>query len=243
MVQYDHKYSGLKTVGIIPLLIVGLIVLGFQLVWLRENRSKFLSPTTVALFKQILRSQTLSVNCHVCNGLGYIVSPVDPGVTNECPVCFGSKKHSIRIFNDRESICPTCLGMGRVLIDPHAGAGGICPTCRGRGVVTFEVPKQEPIMGRRINVECPMCSGIGTVQKKDADSGRVRALCPLCFGVGHHTIYKYKPEHTLCPACGGIGRLEDAETGEIRFCNRCHGRGLIEIHALKTNIVVQTAAP
>lgn len=223
-----------------PFILLGILVLAFQLVWLRENRSKFISPTTIAMFKQILRQQTLSINCDVCRGLGYITSPNDDNVSFECPVCFGSKRHEIRIFDDYEKICPTCLGMGRVVVDPNTGTGGVCPTCEGRGVVRMEVPERQPLRGYPIKIECPKCNGIGTVKDEDEDGQTVRSLCPLCLGVGHHTIYRYKKTHATCAACGGMGRLQDPETGEYRFCKRCGGSGLVEIIAADTNRVEAT---
>ena len=77
-------------------------------------------------------------------------------------------------------------------------------------------------------IECPYCSGSGTV--RDENNPDVVVVCPICFGVGGNYVRKLdKQKELLCPACVGMGRIYDVDTGYARGCMRCAGRGLIEI--------------
>lgn len=72
-------------------------------------------------------------------------------------------------------------------------------------------------------IECDYCNGTGKVPDQTAGT----TFCPMCFGLGAHSVRPIDGYDNICPACGGMGRLKDHDTGEIRFCKRCGGRGLI----------------
>lgn len=74
-------------------------------------------------------------------------------------------------------------------------------------------------------VPCDYCGGTGTV--RDPRNPDRLELCPVCFGVGANHVRRISKKDVLCPACGGLGRLADRDTGEVRECERCAGRGII----------------
>jgi hypothetical protein len=74
--------------------------------------------------------------------------------------------------------------------------------------------------------ECEHCLGNGLLDDPERPGERV--LCAVCYGVGYHATRRYTDEDRMCLNCGGMGRLFD-EHGEVHFCTRCGGRGVVEL--------------
>lgn len=73
--------------------------------------------------------------------------------------------------------------------------------------------------------ECEHCLGSGLLG--DPSMGEERELCLICFGVGYHPTRRYTDVDRMCLNCGGMGRHYN-EAGEVEYCPRCAGRGIIE---------------
>lgn len=75
--------------------------------------------------------------------------------------------------------------------------------------------------------ECEYCLGSGSLDDPDIPGERI--MCTICQGVGYNTTRRYTEDDRMCIACGGMGRRYGPE-GEAQQCERCKGRGMVEIY-------------
>jgi hypothetical protein len=95
---------------------------------------------------------------------------------------------------------------------------------RDTGVAGLDAELIDRLQSRTIHLyECEHCVGNGLVE----EAGAPATLCPICFGVGYHPGRMATEAERMCLACGGMGRRFN-DAGEVDFCGRCAGRGVID---------------
>lgn len=217
----NHANSSMVPV----ILILGVAAVLLQLLWVRQNKEMFAENQMRYQFENILPSQIRRVQCGLCSGTGVAEYPAHSGQIGRCPKCLGVGFRDVRLLDPMDAICPECGGMGRS-VDAETGVIGPCPTCDGRGLVVLPPNRLRGAERHLLEVECPVCDGLGTI--KDADEKRGYRLCPVCFGLGKNHLRKLSDSDQLCNVCQGMGRCYDKSSRTATVCTHCGGSGLID---------------
>ena len=121
-----------RALVVAPIVLLCILVLYFQLDWLKKN-----------YFSRLPVRVVVKMRCDHCHRTGLVKDSDAEDGFSMCPVCQGVGYHCVRRLDERDALCPACAGMGRIQ-DPVTGEFRTCRRCDGRGLIRMKVPEKEP---------------------------------------------------------------------------------------------------
>ena len=129
-VRHRITYKKHKALLIAPVVLLCVLVLYFQLDWLKKN-----------YFSRLPVRVMVRMHCDHCHRTGEMRDREAESGFSMCPVCQGVGYNCVRRLSDREALCPACAGMGRIE-DMQTGLYRTCLRCDGRGLIQMEEPEK-----------------------------------------------------------------------------------------------------
>ena len=138
----------------------------------------------------------------------------------ECPVCDGTGVTVCHCNEQYQIICPECMGKGIIeesvvvqnIIEvpcdnPQCQKGKVpCSLCHGSGQMPDGQACPE-CRGKKM-VDCPVCQGVGRIERPHQEQWIKHRQCPTCGGKRYVDCpYCHGTKNRVCPQCGGKGRV------------------------------------
>ena len=147
-------------------------------------------------------------------------------IKKECPTCTGVGTIGCKCNENNEVTCPNCEGKGVVsrrvttsqkvempCDSPQCQNGKVtCGVCNGTGVTLQGTPCSACHGSGKL--DCPVCGGLGRVQRVKQESWIAHDTCHICNGRGVVECYLcHGTKVRVCPDCKGKGAV--LNTGKI----------------------------